>query len=150
MWNESSFLAIVSDVKNHAKELVNDMYFAGDGYVCEFESWVRYWEPSKFNESVEVTHADVWQELVEDLKREEIGVGDFPPYELVYTDDIQKYFEENTDECEEALIDTYGGIDHFGSISDAVEAAVAAHLWQLSCRDLSDIVWVLESEDYEG
>lgn len=150
MWNESDFLAIVSDVKNHAVELVNGLYFEGYGYESEFEFWVRYWEPSKFNESVEVTHADVWQELVEDLKREEIGVGDFPPYELVYTDDIQKYFEENTNECEEALCEIHGGLDDFGSISDAVEAAVAAHLWQLSYRDLSGIVLALEDEDYEG
>ena len=76
-----------------------------------------------------------WQDIAEDFALEVIsdfegaicnGAGhDWADTRVIYTADIEDYYRENTQECDEALMDCYGGLGDFDTIGEAMSAAVA-------------------------
>lgn len=90
-----------------------------------------------------------WQDVAEDFALEVIsdfesaicnGVGhEWADTRVIYTSDIVEYYQENTAECDEALMDCHGGLGDFDTIGEAMSAAVALAVSNQADSELWDV-----------
>lgn len=90
-----------------------------------------------------------WQDIAEDFATEIISdfegaicngaAGDWADTRAIYTTDIEDYYRENTAECDEALMDCYGGLEDFDTIGEAMSAAVALALSNQAHAEMWDV-----------
>lgn len=90
-----------------------------------------------------------WQDIAEDFATEIVSefegaicngaAGDWADTRAIYTTDIEDYYRENTQECDEALMDCYGGLVDFDTIGEAMSAAVALALSNQAHAELWDV-----------
>lgn len=82
--------------------------------------------------------SEACQDIAEEFADEVIGdlenaicngaSDDWADCRAIYTSDIEEYYRDNTDECDEALLGCYGGLQDFDTIGDAKATAVALAL----------------------
>lgn len=94
------------------------------------------------------THA-AFQDIAEEFAQEIIddfenaicnGVGhEWADARVIYTADIEDYYRENTSECDDALMESYGGMGDFSSIGEAMGAAVALAVCNQAESELWDV-----------
>lgn len=97
-----------------------------------------------------------WQDIAEDFATEIVsdfegaicnGVGhEWADTRVIYTTDIEDYYRENTSECDDALMDCYGGLGDFSTIGEAMSAAVALAVSNQADSELWDVHHDLDTQ----
>lgn len=90
-----------------------------------------------------------YQDVAEDFAREVLGdfegaicngtADDWADTRVIYTADIEDYYRENPQECDEALMSCYGGLEDFDTIGEAMSVAVALAVAAKATTEMWDV-----------
>lgn len=130
IWSDVDTAGIIEslDLEAEGEQYASDL--ANDEITAE--------ELSDWNEE---KLADVCSMVWDDLESQEYnGTHDsHVDSDLTYTADIHRIYDENTNECDEALMGNYGTLGDFSSIGEAIAGAVGAYLSNIAYGELQEL-----------